>query len=79
MENFCQSLGRDVLTDAMPAVEQAGYQMVLSIHDELVTEAPDTADYSDGDLSWILATNPPWAKDLPLAAAGFEAQRYRKD
>jgi DNA polymerase len=79
VENLCQSLGRDVLTDAMPAVEQAGYRIVLSVHDELVTEAPDTADYSEGDLSRILATNPSWATGLPLAAAGFEAQRYRKD
>lgn len=79
VENLCQSLGRDVLTDAMPAVEQAGYRIVLSVHDELVTEAPDTADYSEGDLSLILATSPPWAAGLPLAADGFEAQRYRKD
>ena len=79
VENVCQSLGRDVLTDAMPAVEEAGYRIVLSVHDELVTEAPDSAEYSEGDLSRILATNLPWATDLPLAAAGFEAQWYRKD
>jgi len=27
----------------------------------------------------LMATNPTWADGLPLAAAGFEAYRYRKD
>jgi hypothetical protein len=26
----------------------------------------------------LLTRNKPWNKDLPLAAAGFEAYRYRK-
>lgn len=77
-ENACQSLARDVLAGAMPHIEAAGYEIVLTVHDEVICEAPDTDDYSVAGLSALLAANPPWASGLPLAADGFEAHRYRK-
>jgi DNA polymerase len=49
------------------------------VHDELITEVPDTDDYSVAHLASIMATNPSWAVGLPLAAAGFETYRYKKD
>ena len=63
----------------MPAIEAAGYKVVLSVHDELITECPDTPEYSAEHLSRLMSTAPAWASDLPLAAAGFEAYRYKKD
>lgn len=78
-ENICQAVARDVLANNMPAIEQAGYEIVLTVHDEDITEAPDTDRFNAEHLSELLATNPDWAPDLPLAAAGFETYRYRKD
>lgn len=78
-ENLCQAVARDVLFEAMPAVEAAGYEIVLSVHDELLTEAPDTEDFSERQLSEIIATVPDWAVGLPLSAAGFEGDRYKKE
>lgn len=52
--------------------------VVLRVHDELVCEVPDADEYTVDRLSQLMATNPPWAAGLPLAAAGFEARRYRK-
>ncbi|RQY01212.1 DNA polymerase I [Burkholderia stagnalis] len=78
-ENLCQAVARDVLFYNAPAVEAAGYDIVLSIHDELITEAPDTDNYSADALSSLIATAPAWAEGMPLAAAGFSAYRYRKD
>ena len=77
--SYCQSLARDIMAYNMPAVQAAGYDIVLSIHDELLCEAPDSSDFSHEHLSSLLATVPPWAEGMPLAAAGFEAYRYRKD
>lgn len=56
-----------------------GYEIVLSVHDELITEAPDTPEFSGDDLAMMMSTVPDWAPGLPLAAAGFETYRYRKD
>ena len=78
-ENVCQAVARDVMAWNMPAIEAAGYEIVLTVHDEVVTEAPDSPDFNADHLGRLLAANPPWAEDLPLAAGGFAAYRYRKD
>lgn len=78
-ENITQAVARDVMAENMPAVEEAGYDIVLSVHDELITEADDDLDHDHEALSAILAQVPAWAGGLPLAAAGFEAYRYKKD
>ena len=62
----------------MPTIEARGYEIVLTVHDEIVTEAPDTRSFSAEDLAATMATNPPWSLGLPLAAKGFEGPRYGK-
>ncbi len=77
-ENITQAAARDVLAASMPAVEAAGYQIVLTVHDEILTEAPDRPEFNPGHLAGLMAANPAWADGLPLSAAGFEAHRYKK-
>ncbi|HDT6510940.1 TPA: DNA polymerase [Klebsiella pneumoniae] len=79
VENVTQATARDVLAGNMPLIENAGYSIVLTVHDEVICEAPDTDDYTDAALSSLLSTNPEWAPDIPLNAGGFEAYHYRKD
>ncbi|HHI3893749.1 TPA: DNA polymerase [Klebsiella aerogenes] len=79
VENVTQAAARDVLAGNMPLIENAGYSIVLTVHDEVICEAPDTGDYTDATLSSLLSTNPEWAPDIPLNAGGFEAYHYRKD
>lgn len=78
-ENICQALSRDILADNMHTIENSCYHIILSIHDELICEVPDTDEFSDSELSSLLATVPTWAAGIPLAADGFETYRYRKD
>jgi DNA polymerase len=78
VENITQAVARDVLAAAIPRIEAAGYQIVLTVHDEIVAEAPDEHSYSAEHLAALMATPPSWAEGLPLAAAGFETYRYRK-
>jgi DNA polymerase len=77
-ENICQASARDVLYEAKPIAEKAGYQVVLHVHDEVVTETPDTGEYTTEGLSKIMSSDFGWTKGLPLAATGFESYRYRK-
>ncbi len=78
-ENVTQAVARDVLAASLPAIEAAGYRIVLTVHDEVITEAPDSPRYNPEHLAALMSTNPVWAQGLPLASAGFEAARYRKD
>lgn len=77
-ENIVQALCRDILAWAMPGVEAAGYEIVLSVHDELITEVPDTDDYTTEELCALMCDLPVWAKGFPLAAEGDCMYRYRK-
>lgn len=78
-ENVCQAVARDVMAHNMPPIEAAGYEIVLTVHDEVICEAPDSDEFNEDHLSSLLAANPPWAQGMPLAAAGFQTNRYKKD
>ena len=78
-ENLCQAIARDVMAENMPAIEAAGYNIVLTVHDEIIAEAPDSDEFNHEHLAALMATPPPWAPDMPLAAAGFDTYRYRKE
>lgn len=77
-ENATQAWARDVLAWHMPAIEEAGYGELLTIHDELLTETPDSPEFNAEHLASLMTQPIPWALDAPLAAAGFETYRYRK-
>jgi DNA polymerase len=79
VENITQAVARDVMAANMLRIEEAGYKVVLTVHDEVLTETPNVPKYNAKNLSELLANAPEWAHDLPLAAAGFETLRYRKD
>lgn len=77
-ENLCQAGSRDVMAHNMPEIEKKGYQILFTCHDEIVSEAPSTSAYDVDGLVELLAANPEWAVDLPLAAKGYEGQAYKK-
>jgi DNA polymerase len=78
IENATQGGARDVLAHNMAEAEAAGFEITLTVHDELVTETIDSGQFTSERLSAIMSTVPPWATGLPLAASGWEGQRYRK-
>jgi len=79
VENVVQAVARDVFMTGMRNAEEAGYPVVLRVHDELVCEVPDDPSFTDKALADMMSANPSWAIGLPLSAAGFETYRYRKE
>ena len=73
-----QGGARDILAHGVMDAEADGYPTVLLVHDEDVTETPDSPEFTAERLSRHLARPRLWAPGLPLAASGFEGPRYRK-
>jgi DNA polymerase bacteriophage-type len=77
-ENICQGGCADLLMDGLLAADDAGYNPVLSVHDEVIADSPTSKRYSDKGLSKLLISSSPWAKGMPLAAKGKTSDRYAK-
>lgn len=75
VENIVQAISRDIMAEAMIRAEQQGYPVILSVHDELISEAEvGTID----EYVSILTQIPTWAPGCPIAAEGWAGVRYRK-
>lgn len=84
-ENIVQAVARDILVQALRALEDAGWPVVTHIHDEVVCEIPADKRTLDEDalvaeVSEIMCRPPYWADDdLVIKAAGYTCQRYHKE
>jgi DNA polymerase len=75
-----QSTAREIFVGNWQRIEDAGFPIVLRVHDEVLTEPEDDPAYGVERLTKLLAHRHDWIDDkLPLAAGGFEAYRYKKD
>ena len=79
VENIDQATSRDVMVPGMINAERDGFGIVLTVHDEIVTEQPDDDEWSVERLNACLVDGPAWCAGLPLAAAGYESYYYKKD
>ena len=77
VENAVQAIARDLLADAMLALDAAEYPIVLTVHDEVVME-PENGFGSKEDVERIMQTVPSWAEGCPVTVEGWEGERYRK-
>lgn len=78
VENITQAVARDLMAEAMlRAHEGDTYDVILSVHDELIAEADD----GKGDVrefERLMAETPAWAEGCPVTAEGWSGYRYKK-
>ena len=79
VENLCQAISRDILVEAMLALEERGYPTVFTVHDEIVLRVrEELAEEALADAKTLLSTPPKWASGLPLDAEGRVDGHYGK-
>jgi DNA polymerase len=74
-ENVVQAIARDIMAEASLRLEENGYRVALSVHDELLCER------AGGDLDEfrnLMAQPPEWGKDIPISTDCWSGKRYKK-
>ena len=79
-QSAVQGTARDFLANAMLNLEKNGYELINSIHDEvlLLVDEDKAEEALENDVMHIMTNPPKWAPDFPLAAEGWVNKRYRK-
>jgi DNA polymerase len=75
VENITQAIARDVMAEAMLRLDEAGFNVNLTVHDEIV--APGQASHLD-EFKSIMLQPPKWWMDLPLDVEVQHKTRYQK-
>ena len=73
-----QAMANDILRVALPKLEDNGYEVVLTVHDEAIAETPDTDEFTSEGMAALMTEEIEWMPGFPLASDGFETYRYRK-
>ena len=75
-----QAVARDVLANALINLEENGAGVVAHVHDEVICQSGLSVDRV-AELMGVSGSPyfPAWAEGLPLAAAGYNCKRYRKE
>lgn len=79
-ENIVQAVSRDILAEAMARIDARGFDIVMHVHDEIVSEvnakkAPELLEQMNAAMGEDLD----WAPGLPLEADGYITEFYKKD
>lgn len=77
-ENVDQAGSRDIMATALVNLERASFRTVLHVHDEIITELPDSDHTLVETQAKIMAKPPAWCAECPVAVEGFAAPRYLK-
>lgn len=77
-ENIVQAISRDLMADGMLRAMATGrYEIVLTVHDELIGEA-QAGTGSVHEFEQLMSALPDWATGCPVEAEGWTGTRYRK-
>jgi len=79
-ENIVQATSRDILVGAMRRVEAAGYPVILTVHDDILTEPSLRAirelGLSKERFTAIMSQGETWTAGLPISVDAYQDKRW---
>lgn len=79
VENLTQATAREVFAEKLLNIEAAGFQILFSVHDEVVClTREEDAEQSMARVVQIMSETPDWMPGLPLSAEGSIEDKYGK-
>lgn len=79
IENIVQAIARDILREGIIKAHNAGYYIVGHVHDEIISEENEDSGKDLEGLRACMVDKIKWCADMPLNAAGWTGNFYRKD
>lgn len=78
VENIVQAIARDCLAESIIRLEDAGYEINFTVHDEVILDVPKGWGSLE-EVNKIMSEPIRWADGLLLKADGYECDFYMKD
>ena len=78
-QSAVQGLCRDILMQAHLRIEDDGWPMYMSVHDESVSMVKDTPDYTMERYNHLMTVPLDWMVGFPIRSDGWKGRRYKKD
>lgn len=83
VENLCQATARHVFAEGLIRLQDAGYRVLFTVHDEAVVELPAPASEEEKkriakDLERLMSITPEWLPGCPLGAEAKILSRFAK-
>jgi DNA polymerase I-like protein with 3'-5' exonuclease and polymerase domains len=79
VENCTQAMARDVFMENVSKIREAGLNIVMRVHDEVVCCVfENEAEAAKKFIEEIMSVPPAWAPNLPLSAEAKISRRYEK-
>lgn len=80
VENCVQAIARDLMASTLMSLDEAGYEVIAHIHDEVIVEVEkSSAKQNYAEIVSLMEKTPDWAEGLPLKADGYITPFYLKD
>lgn len=77
-QNACEAVTRDILAAGAMRLEKAGYDLIGTVHDEIIAER-EIGSGTIEEMCALMCQQASWNEGFPIDAEGFIAYRYRKD
>ena len=78
-QNSVQALARDCFGFILKNLNDAAFDVVLHVHDEVVVEVEEEkAEEIKNEIQQIMMTGPKWMKNVPLSSEAIIAKEYTK-